>query len=86
MSISQFECAFSNRCDSLHSPQESISTCKFATRVACIRQDAVVNEEVDPQVVIKRLKKEIQELKEELVYYRGGEGGGEPLTDSELRR
>lgn len=42
--------------------------------------------QLDPHVVIKKLKVQIQELREELAYYRGGEGSAEPLTDSELRR
>lgn len=31
--------------------QESISTCKFAQRVAMIKNDALVNEEIDPKLV-----------------------------------
>ena len=31
--------------------QESISTCRFAQRVAMIKNDALLNEEVDPKLV-----------------------------------
>ena len=33
--------------------QESISTCRFAQRVAMIKNEAVLNEEVDPKLVMK---------------------------------
>jgi len=36
---------------------ESLSTCRFAQRVACVSNAVKVNEEVDPQMVIRRLKK-----------------------------
>eukprot|EP00210_Caulerpa_lentillifera_P000893 g864.t1 len=52
---------------------ESISTCRFAQRVAMISNKAVVNEELDPLLVIARLKKEIVDLKEEIKFLRGDE-------------
>lgn len=45
---------------------ESISTCRFAQRVAQIKNNASVNEELDPALLIKRLKREVGELKDEL--------------------
>lgn len=36
--------------------EESISTCKFAQRVALIKNSAIVNEDLDPTVMIQRLK------------------------------
>ncbi|XP_078590426.1 kinesin-like protein KIF6 isoform X2 [Branchiostoma floridae x Branchiostoma japonicum] len=45
---------------------ESISTCRFAQRVALIKNDALLNEEVDPKLMVLRLKKEIVELKDQL--------------------
>jgi kinesin family member 6/9 len=45
---------------------ESISTCRFAQRVAMISNTAVVNEETDPTLVIARLKQQVRELKEEI--------------------
>lgn len=39
---------------------ESISTCSFASRVASIKNKAQINEEVDPRLVIRRLKQQVQ--------------------------
>ncbi|XP_041668171.1 kinesin-like protein KIF6 [Cheilinus undulatus] len=50
---------------------ESISTCRFAQRVALIKNEAVLNEELDPSLLIARLKREIQSLKEELEMVTG---------------
>lgn len=63
---------------------ESISTCRFAARVACIRNEVVVNEELDPKLVITRLKLEIRELKEEIKMLNGGEEERGPLTADEV--
>uniref|UniRef100_A0A452TG23 Kinesin-like protein n=1 Tax=Ursus maritimus TaxID=29073 RepID=A0A452TG23_URSMA len=62
---------------------ESISTCRFAQRVALIKNEAVLNEEIDPRLLIIRLQKEIQELKDELAVVTG-EQRTEALTDAEL--
>ncbi|XP_015280992.1 PREDICTED: kinesin-like protein KIF6 [Gekko japonicus] len=62
---------------------ESISTCRFAQRVALIKNEAVLNEEIDPRLMIARLKKEIQELKDELAMVTG-EQRSEELTQEEL--
>ncbi|KAM6912811.1 uncharacterized protein FYW49_011245 [Xenentodon cancila] len=50
---------------------ESISTCRFAQRVALIKNEAVLNEELDPALLIARLKREIQSLREELAVVTG---------------
>ncbi|XP_053161297.1 kinesin-like protein KIF6 isoform X2 [Hemicordylus capensis] len=62
---------------------ESISTCRFAQRVALIKNEAVLNEEIDPRLMIARLKKEIQDLKDELAMVTG-EQRLEELTEEEL--
>uniref|UniRef100_A0A8D1K1V8 Kinesin-like protein n=1 Tax=Sus scrofa TaxID=9823 RepID=A0A8D1K1V8_PIG len=62
---------------------ESISTCRFAQRVALIKNEAVLNEEIDPRLMIMRLQKEIQELKDELAIVTG-ERRTEVLTEAEL--
>ncbi|XP_050804451.1 kinesin-like protein KIF6 isoform X4 [Gopherus flavomarginatus] len=62
---------------------ESISTCRFAQRVALIKNEAVLNEEVDPRLMIIQLKKVIQELKDELAMVTG-EQRTEELTQEEL--
>eukprot|EP00826_Nyctotherus_ovalis_P063340 TRINITY_DN9282_c0_g1_i10.p1 TRINITY_DN9282_c0_g1~~TRINITY_DN9282_c0_g1_i10.p1 ORF type:complete len:584 (+),score=206.55 TRINITY_DN9282_c0_g1_i10:821-2572(+) len=51
---------------------ESLSTCRFAERVAKIRNDAQKNEVTDPAIIIQRLKKENAELKAEIALLKGG--------------
>ncbi|KAH0572735.1 Kinesin-like protein [Spironucleus salmonicida] len=53
--------------------QETISTCQFAQNVAMIKNAAVVNEDVDPKLLIKRLKEENLRLKEELKLLKEGD-------------
>lgn len=65
--------------------QETISTCRFAQRVAMIKNDVMVNEELDPKLLIARLKKEVQQLKEELAMATG-EQRTDSLTEEELSR
>ncbi|XP_071801723.1 kinesin-like protein KIF6 [Asterias amurensis] len=64
---------------------ESISTCRFAQRVAMIKNDAILNEEVDPKLMIARLKSEIQELKNQLTLATG-EQSAEELTEEDIER
>ena len=45
---------------------ESLSTCRFAQRVALVKNSAVVNEVVDPGILIQKQKSEIEELKNEI--------------------
>ena len=61
---------------------ESISTCRFAQRVALIKNDAVLNEELDPKLLIIRLKKEVAQLKEEIAMLTGEQRTDE-LTEEE---
>ncbi|XP_065488052.1 kinesin-like protein KIF6 [Caloenas nicobarica] len=63
--------------------EESISTCRFAQRVALIKNEAILNEEIDPTLMIVKLKKEIQELKDELVLVTGKQRTSE-LSQEEL--
>ncbi|NWU35781.1 KIF6 protein, partial [Hylia prasina] len=62
---------------------ESISTCRFAQRVALIKNEAVLNEEIDPRLMIVQLKKEIQDLKDELALVTGKQKTSE-LSQEEL--
>ncbi|NWZ91467.1 KIF6 protein, partial [Nesospiza acunhae] len=62
---------------------ESISTCRFAQRVALIKNEAVLNEEIDPRLMIIQLKKEIQDLKDELALLTGKQRTSE-LSQEEL--
>lgn len=67
---------------------ESISTCRFAQRVAQITNSAKVNEELDPNLLIARLKREVAELKEEVRIARMNKDGNEPeaLTEEGLEQ
>jgi kinesin family protein 6/9 len=53
--------------------EESVSSCRFAQRVALVKNAAHVNEEVDPSLVIKQLKARIASLEEELGVLKGAE-------------
>ncbi|XP_049453113.1 kinesin-like protein KIF6 isoform X2 [Epinephelus fuscoguttatus] len=64
---------------------ESISTCRFAQRVALIKNEAILNEELDPALLITRLKREIQSLKEELAMVTG-EQRDDQLTAEEIQK
>jgi len=45
---------------------ESISTCRFAQRVALVKNDARLNEETDPKLMVRRLKAEVEQLRQEV--------------------
>lgn len=71
--------------------EESISTCRFAQRVALVQNDALVNEEVDPAMLIKRLKAEVAALREEVAFLKGerdpnAPGSGERIDQLEMKR
>lgn len=48
-----------------------MSTCRFAQRVARVKNDARLNEEVDPAVIIRQLKARVATLEEELAVLKG---------------
>ncbi len=50
---------------------ESLSTCRFAQRVALVKNTAIVNEIVDPAILVQKQKSEIEELKAELAMLKG---------------
>jgi len=64
--------------------EETISTCKFAQRVAKIKNSAIVNEDVDPSVMIERLKGQVTNLKDEITYLKGEAGEGDTLSEAEI--
>ncbi|XP_071327412.1 kinesin-like protein KIF6 isoform X2 [Trachinotus anak] len=64
---------------------ESISTCRFAQRVAVIKNEAILNEELDPTLLIARLKREIESLKEELAIVTGEQRDNQ-LTVEEIQK
>ena len=50
---------------------ESLSTCRFAQSVVLVKNTAVVNEIVDPAILVQKQKNEIVELKAELSMLKG---------------
>lgn len=62
---------------------ETISTCKFAQRVACIKQDARVNEETDPTVLVRRLKGQVAQLSDQLAFYKKGDQNADRKMDGD---
>eukprot|EP00051_Salpingoeca_urceolata_P019212 m.277772 g.277772 ORF g.277772 m.277772 type:complete len:776 (+) comp19376_c0_seq1:294-2621(+) len=65
---------------------ESISTCRFAQRVALVKNDARLNEETDPKLVIARLKSEVEQLRIQLAEVTGQDVKTGPLDEQELQR
>ena len=53
---------------------ESIATCQFAMQVGSIKNRARINEEIDPKLLISKLKQEIKLLKEENKLLKEGTG------------
>jgi len=62
---------------------ESISTCHFAQRVALVKNNAYIHEELEPELVILRLKAELKRVREEVNFLKGENGEGDALTDEE---
>lgn len=50
--------------------KETVSTCKFAQRVALITSEAFINEDEDPYMRINELKLEVDNLKKELALFK----------------
>ncbi len=49
--------------------EETISTLKFATRMMKVSNEAIVNIQLDPHLLIKRYEKEVRDLKQELAMH-----------------
>lgn len=49
--------------------EETISTCKFATRMMRVTNEAVVNINQDPAILLKKYEREIRDLKQELAMH-----------------
>ena len=60
--------------------KETISTCRFSQRVALIKNDAILNEELDPRVLINQLRVENLQLRNQLSMQNGDEQFTESLT------
>ncbi|CAM9288030.1 unnamed protein product [Laminaria digitata] len=63
--------------------EESMSTCRFAQRVSTIKNDARINEDVDPGVLIRRLRSDCAALNDEVAFLKARRGDGEELTSEE---
>lgn len=50
--------------------EESLSTCRFAQRVSTIKNDAKVNEDVDPGVLIRKLRSNCAALTDEVAFLK----------------
>lgn len=46
--------------------EETISTLKFATRMMKVQNEAKVNELADPHLLLKKYRREVRDLKQEL--------------------
>ena len=68
------------------SVEESISTVRFAQRVAMIKNEVTLNEELDPKLIIAKLKRETEELKNQLHLASGGKQSDDPLEEYEIER
>jgi kinesin family protein 6/9 len=64
--------------------EESLSTCKFSQRVSLIKNVASINEDQDPYLVIKRLKEEILNLREENSYLKSDKGEDDILSEEDV--
>jgi kinesin family protein 6/9 len=62
---------------------ESVSTCRFSQRVALIKNEAILNEEIDPKLMVARLQSRVEELQQELLLVTGEGQRGDELTDEE---
>lgn len=50
--------------------EESMSTCRFAQRVSTIKNDARINEDVDPGILIRRLRSDCAALNDEVAFLK----------------
>ena len=67
---------------------ETISTCRFAQRVASIKQKATVNESTDPAVLVRQLRQEVAQLKDQVAFLSSGKDAdpSRTLTSDEMAR
>jgi len=65
---------------------ESLSTARFAQRVAAVRNTAEVNETTDPILQVQYLKAKLNEIKEQLAVARGSMPPPQPLSDEDISR
>ena len=56
---------------------------RFAQRVSLIKNRATINEGLDPEQIIRRLKTEVLSLREEIAFLKGEAGQGDVLSPAE---
>ena len=66
-------CMVATIADEAHCLEEGISTLRFAQRVALVSNNAYINEELDPNALIKHLKEEIKLLKFQIQTLNGNQ-------------
>ena len=64
----------------------TLSTARFAQRVSLIRNETYVNEEVDPRILVGKLKSQLRETREQLLALQGKAPPPGPLTPDERER
>eukprot|EP01062_Namystynia_karyoxenos_P046511 TRINITY_DN3488_c2_g1_i1.p1 TRINITY_DN3488_c2_g1~~TRINITY_DN3488_c2_g1_i1.p1 ORF type:complete len:1108 (+),score=497.38 TRINITY_DN3488_c2_g1_i1:90-3326(+) len=69
----------------LESYTESLSTLKYANRAKNIKNDAVVNEDLDQRALIRRYERELRELRAELMAVNQNFASKQELVDLEER-
>ena len=67
----------------INQTDESISTCSFAQRVALVKNSAHINEEMEPELIIRRLKSELARLREEIKFLKRECGEEEHLSQDQ---
>jgi kinesin family protein 6/9 len=65
---------------------ETVSTARFAQRVALIRNETFVNEEVDPRLLVGKLKAQLRETREQLLSLQGKAPPPGPLSADDRER
>jgi len=63
---------------------ESISTAKFSQRVALIKNNAVINKTIDPKILIKKLKLQNMNLKNEIDILRSQQNNDENINNNQV--
>ena len=64
---------------------ESIATCRFANQVANIKNEAFVNEETDPAVMVHQLKDKLAQKDAEIEFLKGEVGDEKELSEDEIQ-
>ncbi len=66
--------------------EESIATARFAQRVAMIKNNVTLNEQVDLNVLVDHLKHRVRGLEQEVAFLRGGQSYEDDLPQYEQQK